>query len=144
MGHASSHLRNRLLILKELISGDHRDAIPRANLVAERAADASWQVDRADLKGSFVPRAGDYRDAIDGTDHHARLAAGAHVLIEQGENFGQLLLGHFRVCDCMSVIGKTQTRRERRAGDFTRGCANGIAAVPPAGVVRSDAGDARA
>ena len=95
MGHASSHLRNRLLILKELIGGNHGDAIPRANLVAERAADAAGQIDGADLKDHFVPRPGNDMDAIDRADGHAGFAAGAHVFVEEGEDFGEFFLGHF-------------------------------------------------
>ena len=63
--------------------------------MAQRAADASWQIDRADLKGAFVAGPGDDADAIHRTDRHARFAAGAHVFIQQSKNFGQLLLRHY-------------------------------------------------
>ena len=43
-------LLDRVLVLEELVGRDHRDAVPRADLVAERAADAAGKVDRADLK----------------------------------------------------------------------------------------------
>ena len=77
-----------LLVLKELIRGDHRNAVPRADLVAQRAADAAGEVDGADLEDHLVARAGDDVDAIDGADGHAGFAAGAHVFVEEGEDFG--------------------------------------------------------
>src|SRR5882762_9191291 len=89
------HLRNRLLILQELIGWDHRDAIPRADLVAEGAADAAGEVDGADLKNHLVARAGNEMNAIDGADGHAGFAAGAHVFVEEGEDLRKLLLSHF-------------------------------------------------
>ena len=46
-------------------------------------------------KAELVARAGDRADAIDRADDHARLAAGAHVLVEQGQHFGELLLRHY-------------------------------------------------
>jgi hypothetical protein len=88
-------LLHRVLILQELIRGDHRDAIPRADLVAERAADAAGEVDRADLKRQLVAWAGNEADTVHRADGHARLAAGAHVFIEEGEDLGELLFGHF-------------------------------------------------
>ena len=83
-----------ILVLEELVGRDHRDAIPRADLMAERAADAAGQVDGADLKSRFMAWAGDRADAIDRTDGHTRFAAGAHVLVEKGQNFGEFLLRH--------------------------------------------------
>jgi hypothetical protein len=68
----SFELRRRVLVLQKLIRRDHRDAIPRADLVAQRAADAAGEVDRADLETLLVPRAGDQVDAIDRADRHAR------------------------------------------------------------------------
>ena len=98
IGHGSQnrsrHLRNRLLILQELIRWNHRDAIPRADLMAEGAADAAGEIDGADLEDHFVARAGDDVDAIDGADGHAGFAAGTHVFVEEGEDFWQLLLRH--------------------------------------------------
>ena len=70
------------------------NAVPGADLVAEGAADAAGQVDGADLKGQLVARAGNGADAVDGADDQAGLAAGAHVLVEQGQDFGELFLGH--------------------------------------------------
>jgi len=52
-----------VLVLQELIRRDHRDAIPRADLVTQCAADASGEIDRADLKGGLMSRA---RKAIEG------------------------------------------------------------------------------
>ena len=43
-------LRFGVLVLDELIGRDHRDAVPRAHLVAQRASDAAGEVDRADLE----------------------------------------------------------------------------------------------
>ena len=99
-------LLDRILVLKELIGGDHRNAVPRANLMAQGAPDAARQVDRADLKRNLMPRAGNDADAIDRADDHARLAAGAHVLIEQGQHFGQLLLGHESHCRSGPALNK--------------------------------------
>ena len=87
-------LRRRVLVLQKLVRRDHRDAVPRADLVAECAADAAREVDRADLEALLVARAGDEVDAIDRADRHARFAARAHVLIEQGQNLRKLLLRH--------------------------------------------------
>jgi hypothetical protein len=87
-------LRNRLGVLEELIGGDHRDAIPRADLVAEGTANAAGEVDGADLKSGLVARAGDGADAVNGADDQAGFAAGAHVLVEKGEDFGEFLFGH--------------------------------------------------
>src|SRR5687767_11631161 len=58
----SRHLRHGLLVLKELIGGDHGDAVPGADLVTERTADAAGEIDGADLKDDFVARA---RDDVD-------------------------------------------------------------------------------
>ena len=77
----------RVRVLQELVGRQHGDAIPRADLVAERAADAAGEVDRADLERLLVTRAGDRADAIDRADRHARLAAGAHVFVKQRERF---------------------------------------------------------
>src|SRR5438552_2503708 len=83
-------LRLGVFVLKELIRRQHGDAVPRTNLMAQRAADATGEVDGADLERLLVPRAGDCADAIDRADDQARLAARAHVFIEQGQNFGEL------------------------------------------------------
>ena len=90
----SLQLLHRVLILQELIRRDHRDAVPRADLVAQGAADAAREIDRADLKRQLVARAGDDLDAIDGADAHAGLAAGAHILVEQCQGLGEFLLRH--------------------------------------------------
>ena len=37
---------------------------------------------------------GNDADAINGTDRHARFAAGAHVLVQKSQHFGQFLLRH--------------------------------------------------
>ena len=87
-------LRHSLLVLQELIRRDHRDAIPWADLMAQRAADAAGEVDGADLERLLVAMAGDGADAIDGADDQARLAAGAHVLVEEGQDLGEFLLCH--------------------------------------------------
>src|SRR3954467_1420663 len=79
-------LRRRVGILEELIRRQHGDAVPRANLVAQRAADAAREVDGADLEDALVAVAGDRADAIDRANDEARLAARAHVLIEQGQH----------------------------------------------------------
>jgi hypothetical protein len=52
-------LRHGLIILQELIGGNHRDAVPGADLVAEGAANAAGKVDGADLEDVFVAWAGD-------------------------------------------------------------------------------------
>ena len=78
-------LSGRLRVLEELVGGDHRDAVPGADLMAEGAADAAGEVDRADLEGGLVARAGDGAYAIDGTDGEARLAAGAVVGVDDGD-----------------------------------------------------------
>ena len=83
-----------LLILHELIGGDHGDAIPGADLMAEGAADAAGEVDGAGLEGSGVARAGDCTDAVDGADDQAGFAAGTHVFIEKGKSFRKFFLGH--------------------------------------------------
>ena len=83
-----------LFVLQELIGGDHGDAIPGADLVAEGAADTAGEVDGAGLEGGGVARAGDGADAVDGADDEAGLAAGTHVFIEQGKSFGKFFLGH--------------------------------------------------
>src|SRR5438034_655983 len=62
--------------------------------MAQRAADASRQVDGADLEDVFMAVAGDHADAIDRADRHTGLTAGTHVFVKQRENFGDLLLGH--------------------------------------------------
>src|SRR5438874_10837 len=90
----SLELLHRVLILQELIRRDHRDAVPRADLVAQGAADAAREIDRADLERQLVPRAGDDLDAVDGADAHERLAAGAHVLVEQRQGLRKFLLRH--------------------------------------------------
>ncbi len=87
-------LRLHIVVLDELIRRKHRDAVPRADLVTERTADAAGEVDRADLKRLLVPRAGDRADAVDGADRETGLAAGTHVFVEQRENFRKLLLCH--------------------------------------------------
>jgi len=43
-------LFDRVFVLEELIGGDHGDAVPGADLVAEGAADAAGEIDGADLK----------------------------------------------------------------------------------------------
>src|SRR5205814_2041967 len=43
-------LRLGVLVLQELIGRQHGDAVPRADLVAERAADAAGKIDGADLE----------------------------------------------------------------------------------------------
>jgi hypothetical protein len=91
----SRHLRDRLIVLEELIGRNHGDAIPGADLVAEGAANAAGEIDGADLEDDLVARAGDDVDAIDGADGHAGFAAGTHVLVEEGQNFGELFLGHY-------------------------------------------------
>ena len=78
----------RVRVLQELVGWNHRDAIPRADLVAERAADAAGEVDGADLEDRLVAMTGDDADAVDRADRHARLAAGAHVFVKQRESFG--------------------------------------------------------
>lgn len=83
-----------ILILQELIRRQHRNAVPRAHLMAKGAADAAGEINRADLHYAFMAVARDDADAIHRTDVHAGFAAGAHVFIQQGKNFGQLLLGH--------------------------------------------------
>jgi len=88
------HLWDRLFILKELIGGDHGDAVPGADLMAERAADTAGKVDGANLERELVPRAGDDANAIDGADRHAGFAAGAHVLVKQRQRFRELLFRH--------------------------------------------------
>ena len=80
--------------MQELIGGNHGDAVPRADLVAECAADTAGEIDGADLKDHLVTWAGNEMDAIDRADGHAGFAAGAHVFVEESEDFGQLLLGH--------------------------------------------------
>jgi len=67
-----------------------------------------------------VARAGDDVDAIDGADGHAGFAAGAHVFVEEGEDFGQLLFGHV---DCRAgVPDLPDYRRPKRATlDAARG-----------------------
>jgi len=80
--------------LEELIGGDHGDAVPGTDLMAESAADAAGEVDGADLEDDFVARAGDDVDAIDRADGHAGFAAGTHVFIEEGEDFGEFFLRH--------------------------------------------------
>ncbi len=90
----SRYLRNRLLVLEELIGGDHGYTVPWADLMAEGAADAAGEIDGADLEDVFVARAGDQRDTIDGADGHAGFAAGAHVFVEEGKDLRQLLLSH--------------------------------------------------
>ena len=87
-------LRFDVVVLQELIGRKHRDAVPRADLMAERAADATREVDRADLKRLLVTRTGDGADAIDRTDAETGFAAGAHVFVEQRQNFWELFLGH--------------------------------------------------
>ena len=54
---------DRVFVLEELIGGDHGDAVPGADLVAERAADAAGEVDGADLEGGLVAGAGHDADA---------------------------------------------------------------------------------
>ncbi len=83
-----------VFVLQELIGGEHGDAIPGADLVAEGAADAAGEVDGADLEGDLVSGAGDDADAIDGADDEAGFAAGAHVFVEKGQRLGEFLLGH--------------------------------------------------
>ena len=90
----SGQLRRRLLVLKELIGRDHRDAIPWTNLVAQRAADAAGKVDRADLECRLVTRAWHGADAIDRADRKTCLTAGAHVFVEKGQCLGKLFLCH--------------------------------------------------
>ena len=87
-------LLDHILVLQELIGGDHGDAVPRADLVAQGAADAAGEVDGAGLEGGFVPRAGDDADAVDGADDQAGFAAGTHVFIEKGKSFRKFFLGH--------------------------------------------------
>ena len=88
----SRELRRRLLVLEELVRRDHRDAIPRADLVTQRAANAAGEVDRADLKGGLMARAGNSADAIDRAYRQTGFAAGAHVLVEQRQSFRKLFL----------------------------------------------------
>ena len=88
-------LRNGIRVLQKLIRRQHGDAVPRADLVAERATDAAGEVDRADLEDALVAGPGDGADAIDRADHEARLAAGAHVLVEERQDLGELLLRHW-------------------------------------------------
>jgi len=83
-----------VFVLEELVGGDHGDAVPGADLVAEGAADAAREVDGADLEGGLVTGAGDGADAIDGADAEAGFAAGAHVLVEEGQDFGEFLFRH--------------------------------------------------
>ena len=92
----SGQLLLSILVLQKLIRRQHRDAVPRAHLVAQGAADAAREVDGADLEGALVAGAGDGADAIDGADDQAGFAPGAHVFIEQGQDFGELLLCHSR------------------------------------------------
>ena len=103
----SRQLRLGVLVLEELVGREHRDAVPGANLVAEGAADTAGEVDRADLVDLLHARPRDRADAIDGAHHEARLAACAHVLIEQRENLGELLLGH-RWINCTAVTARYQ------------------------------------
>src|SRR5437868_2241390 len=94
---ASLQLLHRVFVLQKLIGGDHGDAIPWADLMAQRAADAAGEVDRADLERQLMAWAGDDADAVHRANRHARLAAGAHVFVEKGKGFGELLLSHIGV-----------------------------------------------
>src|SRR2546423_24209 len=80
-----------LLVLQKLVRRQHRDAIPRADLMAQRTPNAARKIDRANLKCALVAWPRDRADAIDGADTQTRLAARAHVLVEQGQNFRKLL-----------------------------------------------------
>jgi len=115
-----------VVVLQELVGREHRDAIPGADLVTKRAANAAGEVDRADLERELMPRAGDDADAIDGADGHAGFAAGTHVLVEEGENFGELLLCH-GLLHCRSSIGGCKQIAEAEAIlDSGTACGRGI------------------
>ena len=75
-------LRDGLFVLEELVGGDHGDAVPGADLVAEGAADTAGEVDGADLEAGLVARAGDGGDAIDGADGQAGFTAGAVIGVD--------------------------------------------------------------
>ena len=87
-------LLDRLLILQELVGRNHGDAVPRTNLVAQRATDAAGKVDGADLKGGLVAMPGNDVDAVHRAHDQARFAAGAPGLVEQSQCLGELRLGH--------------------------------------------------
>ena len=106
-------LRHRVLILQELIRRQHRDAIPRAHLVAQRAPDAAGEIDRANLKRQLMPWARNDADAVDGADGHARFAAGAHVFVEQRQSFGELFLGHSSDAILAGLAGLRQAEPDR-------------------------------
>ena len=80
--------------MKELIGRDHGNAIPWADLMAQRAADTAGQVDGAGLVYAFKALTGQCADAVDGADAQAGFAAGTHVLIEQGQYFWEFLFCH--------------------------------------------------
>lgn len=84
----------RVVVEKKLVGREHCDAVPRADLVTKRAPDTSGEIDRAHLMNLLHPRPRNRANAIDRAYHETRLAAGTHVLIEEGENFGELLLSH--------------------------------------------------
>ena len=105
-------LLDRLFVLHELIRGDHGDAVPGADLVAKRAADAPGEIDGAGLEGGFMARAGNRADAVDGADDEAGFAAGTHVFVEQRKRFGEFLFRHDT-----SILGwKTPSRKRWLAG----------------------------
>ena len=119
-------LFRRLLVVQELVGGDHRDAVPRADLVAQRAADAARQVDRADLEALLVARARDEVDAVDRADGHARLAAGAHVFVEQG-GCGTGYCGAWRVDPLKAELGPSEWDRD--VADWIRRASRGVGVV---------------
>ena len=81
--------RGELGLRKYLVRRHHSDHVPRADLGAEFAPDANRKVNRADTHCvSGVPRIGDLVDAIHRAHRHARVAAGAQVLIEDRKLFG--------------------------------------------------------
>lgn len=77
--------------VENLVGGDHGDDIPGADLGAEGAADAAWEVDLTGLHDGLELRSGDGVDAIDGADGNAGLAAGAKVFIKNCESFRESL-----------------------------------------------------
>ena len=82
-----------MLFPQHLITGHHRDTVPGADLSAEGAPNAPWQIDRARLHDLRVIGSGQCVDAVDGANHDTRLAPGAKVFIEKCQLFGNFL-GH--------------------------------------------------
>ena len=63
--------------------------------MAQRTPDAARQIDRADLHDARMLWTGDRVNAIHRADRQTRFAPRAKVFIQQSQNLGQLLLGHW-------------------------------------------------